>query len=291
MTLTVADILKKVHALEIKSKKLSSNIFNGEYHSAFKGRGMSFKEVREYSAGDDIRFIDWNVSARFGHPFSKLFEEERELSVMLLIDVSASNFVGTKQRSKQELILEISAVLAFSAINNNDKVGAIFFSDKIEKYIPAKKGKEQVLYIIRTLLTMQPTSAKTNIGLALKYYMHTVKQKSITFLCSDFATNGYDNMLKVTALKHDLICIRLYDKIEIVLPKAGLIPMQDAETGLVQWIDTSDPYTRSFYAQQQLKNIANTKTQIEKAGSDYMQFSTEENFVKSLQQFFIKRMK
>ena len=181
------DILKKVKILEIKSKRLTANIFGGEYHSAFKGRGMSFKEVREYSHGDDVRFIDWNTSARFGHPFSKVFEEERELTVMLLIDVSASNMMGSRQRTKQELITEICAVLAFSAINNNDKVGAIFFSNEVEKYIPPKKGREHILFIIRTLLSFEPKSRQTNIAAALTFFNRTVRQKSIAFLCSDFA--------------------------------------------------------------------------------------------------------
>jgi len=289
--LTISEILKKVRALEIKSKKLSANIFSGEYHSAFKGRGMSFKEVREYSAGDDIRFIDWNVSARFGHPFSKLFEEERELTVMLLIDVSASNMMGTRIRSKQDLITEIGAVLAFSAINNNDKVGAIFFSDGIEKYIPPKKGKEHVLYIVRTMLGIEPKSTKTNIAEALKFFSHTVRQRSIAFLCSDFADEGFDKPLKVAALKHDLICIRIYDRMEMQLPAAGLVPVQDAETGELVWLDCNDTHLRNFFTQQQLKAAEDLKLKIEQSGADHIRFGTDENFVKPLQQFFIKRMR
>lgn len=288
--LTISEILKKVRSLEIKSRKLSTNIFSGEYHSAFKGRGMSFKEVREYSAGDDIRFIDWNVSARFGHPFSKLFEEERELTVMLLIDISGSNLVGTKHRSKQELITEISAVLAFSAINNNDKVGAIFFSNGIEKYIPPKKGKEHVLFIVRTLLSIEPKSSGTNIADALKFFTHAVRQRSIVFLCSDFANEGYDKALKVAAIKHDLICICIYDRIELQLPSAGLVPMVDAETGDVVWIDSSDPWLRSFYNRRQIKEADDVKVKIEHSGSDYIRFRTDEDFVKPLQQFFMKRI-
>jgi len=289
--LTIAEILKKVRSLEIKSKKLSANIFSGEYHSAFKGRGMSFKEVREYSAGDDIRFIDWNVSARFGHPFSKLFEEERELSVMLLIDVSASNMIGSRQRNKQDLITEIGAVLAFSAINNNDKVGAIFFSDRIEKYIPPKKGKEHVLYIVRTMLGIEPASAKTNIAEALKFFSHTVRQRSIAFLCSDFADEGFDKPLKIAALKHDLICIRIFDRIEMQLPAAGLLPIQDSETGELVWMDSNDSYLRNFFTQQQLKTAEALKLKVEQSGADYIRFATDEDFVKPLQSFFIKRMK
>ncbi|MEO7313502.1 MAG: DUF58 domain-containing protein [Chitinophagaceae bacterium] len=289
--LTISEILKKVRSLEIKSKKLSANIFSGEYHSAFKGRGMSFKEVREYSAGDDIRFIDWNVSARFGHPFSKLFEEERELTVMLLIDVSASNLMGTRQRSKQHLITEIGAVLAFSAINNNDKVGAIFFSDQIEKYIPPKKGKEHVLYIVRTMLGIEPKSAKTNIALALKFFSHTVRQRSIAFLCTDFADEGFDKSLKIAALKHDLVCIRIYDRLEMQLPAAGLLPMQDAETGELVWMDSTDAYLRQFFTQQQVKAAEALQLKIEQSGADHIRFATDEDFVKPLQQFFIRRMK
>jgi len=288
---TIQEILKKVRALEIKSKKLSANIFSGEYHSAFKGRGMSFKEVREYSAGDDIRFIDWNVSARFGHPFSKLFEEERELSVMLLVDVSASNLTGTNSRSKQDLITEICAALAFSAINNNDKVGAIFFSDRIEKYIPPKKGKDHVLYIVRTLLGISPKSKGTNITEALKFFNHTVRQKSIAFLCSDFADEGFEKSLKVSSIKHDFICVSIYDRMEVQLPNMGLVPMQDAETGKIMWIDTSDKNMRNFFTNQQSKEAALLKTQIEQSGSDYIRFRTDEDFVKPLQQFFIKRMR
>jgi uncharacterized protein (DUF58 family) len=289
--LTISEILKKVRALEIKSKKLSANIFSGGYHSAFKGRGMSFKEVREYSAGDDIRFIDWNVSARFGHPFSKLFEEERELTVMLLIDVSASNMIGTRQRSKQDLITEIGAVLAFSAINNNDKVGAIFFSDGIEKYIPPKKGKEHVLYIVRTMLGIQPKSAKTDIAAALKFFSHTVRQRSMAFLCSDFADDGFDKPLKIAALKHDLICIRIYDRLEMQLPAAGLLPIQDAETGQLVWMDSSDSYLRTFFTQQQVKAAESLKLKVEQSGADHIRFGTDEDFVKPLQQFFFRRMK
>lgn len=285
------DILKKVKILEIKSKRLTANVFGGEYHSAFKGRGMSFKEVREYSHGDDVRFIDWNTSARFGHPFSKVFEEERELTVMLIIDVSASNIIGTKQRSKQELITEICAVLAFSAINNNDKVGAIFFSSEIEKYIPPKKGKEHILFIIRTLLSHEPKNRQTNIAAALTFFNRTVHQKSIAFLCSDFADKGFDKQVKVSAMKHDFICIRVYDQLEIKLPNVGLMALEDVETGGVYWIDTSDPKMINTYTTLQLQQAQTIKIKIEQCGADYIQFRTDEDFVKPLQQFFIRRMK
>jgi uncharacterized protein (DUF58 family) len=289
--LTITELLKNVRTLEIKSKRLSGNIFSGEYHSAFKGRGMSFKEVREYAAGDDIRFIDWNVSARFGHPFSKLFEEERELTVMLLIDVSASNLTGTRRRTKQELITEICAVLAFSAIGNNDKVGAVFFSDKVEKFIPPGKGKEHVLLIVRTLLTLEPQSARTNITEGLKYFSHAVRQRSVVFLCSDFADTDYEKNLKVAALKHDVVGIHVYDEWDTQLPNAGLLPVQDSETGKLVWIDSSNKQVRSTFAKRQQRQMELLKQKVAQSGADFIRFRTDEDFVKPLQQFFVKRMK
>ncbi len=287
--MTIQEILSQVRALEIKSKRLSANIFSGEYHSAFKGRGMTFKEVREYAHGDDIRFIDWNTSARFGHPFSKLFEEERELTVMLLIDISASNLIGTKQRTKQQLITEISAVLAFSAINNNDKVGAIFFSDRVEKYIAPKKGRDHVLYIVRTMLTIEPQNPGTHIEAALHFFNHTVHQKSIAFLCSDFADVGFEKPMKVTSIKHDLVCIRIFDEMETQLPSVGLLPLMDAETGKVFWIDSSNKHHRQFYKNRQLHQWAQLKQTIKKAGAESLEFKTDEDFVQPLQRFFLSR--
>jgi len=216
--LTTADILKKVRELEIKSKKLTSHLFTGEYHSAFKGRGMSFKEVREYAAGDDIRFIDWNVSARFGHPYSKMFEEERELTMMLLVDVSASSLFGTVHQRKKDLITEVSAMLAFAAINNNDKVGVIFFSDKVEFYIPPKKGRDHVLYIVRELLTMEPKQKGTDLNAAVRFFNNSVKQKSIAFILSDFMTDKYDDALRVAGNRHDVIGLKVYDTIQLCNP-------------------------------------------------------------------------
>src|SRR6516165_5733249 len=227
--LTTTDILKKVRELEIKSKRLTRHIFTGEYHSAFKGRGMSFREVREYSPGDDIRFIDWNVSARFNHPFSKLFEEERELTVMLLVDVSASSLFGTVYARKKDLITEICAVLAFSAINNNDKVGVISFSDKIEKYIPPKKGRDHVLYIVRELLTSKPKNKQTNIAEAIRFFNNSTRQRSISFILSDFLDEKFEDALKVAGKKHDVIGIKVYDKTDMQLPEAGLLEVEDAE--------------------------------------------------------------
>jgi uncharacterized protein (DUF58 family) len=213
--LTTAEILKKVRELEIKSKKLTTHLFTGEYHSAFKGRGMLFKEVREYQHGDDTRFIDWNVSARFGHPYSKLFEEERELTMMLLVDISASSLFGTVHARKKDLITEVCAVLAFAAVNNNDKVGVIFFSDKIEFYIPPKKGRDHVLYIVRELLTMEPKGRGTDMNSAVKFFSSTVKQKSIAFILSDFMTDKYDDPLRVAGNKHDVIGVKVYDKVQL----------------------------------------------------------------------------
>lgn len=247
--LSTADILKQVRALEIKSKKITTQLFTGEYHSAFKGKGMSFREVREYSAGDDVRFIDWNVSARYAHPFSKVFEEERELVMMLLIDTSTSNLFGTVGKRKKDLITEMAATLVFSAINNNDKVGIIFFSNKIEKYIPPKKGRQHALYIVRELLTIEPKTAGTNLDEAIKYFNNTTRQKSIAFLLSDFLDSGYQNDLKVIGKRHDVIGIKVYDKMDMTLPNLGLLQMKDAETGNTKWIDTSDAMVSHNYQQ------------------------------------------
>src|SRR4051812_11168752 len=216
--LTTKEIIKKVRELEIKSKKLTTDLFTGEYHSAFKGRGMSFKEVREYAAGDDIRFIDWNVSARFGHPYSKVFEEERELTVMLLIDISASSVFGTVNASKKNIATEIAAVISFSAVNNGDKIGVIFYSDRIEKYIPPKKGKQHALFIVRELLSIVPKSRGTQLSRALGYFTNTTRQRSIAFILSDFIDANYQDALRVAANKHDLIGIKLYDQMDRRLP-------------------------------------------------------------------------
>src|SRR4051812_26873076 len=221
--LTTADILKKVRILEIKSKKLTTDLFTGEYHSAFKGRGMSFKEVREYAAGDDIRFIDWNVSARFGHPYSKVFEEERELTVMLLIDISASSMFGTVNATKKDLATEIAAVIAFSAVNNGDKVGVIFYSNRIEKYIPPKKGKQHALFIVRELLSVEPRNKSTQLSTALRYFNNTTRQRSIAFVLSDFMDTNYQDALRVAGNKHDLVGLKLYDRMDRRLPNIGML--------------------------------------------------------------------
>jgi uncharacterized protein (DUF58 family) len=287
--LELSDILKKVRELEIKSKKLTNHLFTGEYHSAFKGRGMSFKEVKEYSAGDDVRFIDWNVSARMGGTYSKLFEEERELTVFLLVDVSTSNLLGSQLQTKKDLITQIFAVLAFSALSNNDKVGLIFFSNKVEKYIPSKKGREHILYMVRELLLFQSTHKTTDIVQALQYLNSIAKQKSIVFLLSDFVDAGYENALKVAAKKHDVIGIKVYDQLDENLPDIGLLRVEDIETGMSNYIDTSDTMLRYKYHQQFLQIQADAEKAFKTAGADLIQISTEQDYVKLLQQFFIKR--
>ncbi len=287
--LTTADILKKVRELEIKSKKITTQLFTGEYHSAFKGKGMSFREVREYSAGDDVRFIDWNVSARYAHPFSKIFEEERELVMMLLIDTSTSNLFGTVGKRKKDLITEMAATLAFSAINNNDKVGVIFFSNKIEKYIPPKKGRQHALYIVRELLTVEPKTSGTNLDEAIRYFNNTTRQKSIAFLLSDFLDSGYQNDLKVIGKRHDVIGIKVYDKMDMNRPDLGLLQMKDAETGNTKWVDTSDAMVRHNYQQHFLKESDACKSNFRKAGAELLHVRTDEDYIKILQQFFLRR--
>lgn len=285
----IAALLKKVRELEIKSKRLTNHLFTGEYHTAFKGRGMAFKEVREYQAGDDIRFIEWNVSARMGHTYSKLFEEERELRVYLLVDVSASSLFGTYRQTKKDLITEMCAVLAFSAISNNDKAGLILFSDKVEKYIPAKKGKDHVLYMVRELLTHQPHSAQTDIAKAVQFLNGISKHKSIVFLLSDFADAGYHDALRVAAKRHDVIGVQVYDKRDEQLPNVGLLQVRDAETGKQVWLNTKDMYTRQQYNLQFMKVLEDAKLIFRKSGADLMQLSTGEDYVKKLQGFFVNR--
>jgi uncharacterized protein (DUF58 family) len=288
--LTTAEILKKVRELDIKSKRLTRHLFTGEYHSAFKGRGMSFREVREYAAGDDIRFIDWNVSARFNHPFSKLFEEERELTVMLLVDVSASSLFGTVHARKKDLITELCAVLAFSAVNNNDKVGAIFFSDKIEAYTPPKKGREHVLYIVRQLLTIEPKRKGTSLGEAIRFFNRSARHKAIVFLLSDFLdANTFDDALKVAGKKHDMIGVKVYDKMDMELPAIGMMEAEDSETGTRHWVDTSDFLVRTNYQQYFFNQTEQCKSIFQKAGCDLLHLRTDEDYVKILQRFFASR--
>ncbi len=284
-----AALLKKVRELEIKSKKITTQLFTGEYHSAFKGKGMSFREVREYSAGDDVRFIDWNVSARFNTPFSKLFEEERELTLILLVDTSTSNLFGTVGKRKKDLITELAAVLAFSAVSNNDKVGVIFFSDKVEKYIPPKKGRPHALYIVRELLGLKRTSSGTDIDEAIKYFNNTTRQKSIGFIISDFLATGYENDLKVIGKKHDVIGIKVYDKMDMQLPAAGLLQLEDAETHQVKWIDSDDAVVRHNYSQHFFEQTDVCSKYFKQAGADLLHIKTDDDYVKILQKFFLKR--
>jgi uncharacterized protein (DUF58 family) len=287
--LTTAEILKKVKELEIKSKKITTHLFTGEYHSAFKGRGMLFKEVREYQPGDDIRFIDWNVSARFGHPFSKLFEEERELTVMLMVDISASSLFGSVHARKKDIITEICAVLAFSAMNNHDKVGVVFFSDIVEKYIPPKKGKQHVLYIVRELLTVEPKKKGTRISEALRFFNNSTRQKSIAFILSDFIDNQYEDALKVAGKKHDITGIKIYDRMDMQLPDAGMLQVVDAETGDTRWVDSSNHFVRQEYQKRFLEATDHCKNVFVKAGCDLLHMRTDDDYVKVLQKFFLAR--
>lgn len=283
------ELLKKVRKIEIKTRGISNQIFSGEYHSAFKGRGMAFSEVREYQPGDDIRAIDWNVTARFNHPYIKIFEEERELTVMLLVDVSGSENFGTQKQLKKEMITEICAVLAFSAIKNNDKIGIIFFSDKIEKYIPPKKGKSHILRIIRDLIEFKPESKKTNIEQALRFFTNVVKKKSIAFLISDFITDGYKDALKITNKKHDLIALRIYDKREFELPNIGIVKLKDAESGEIAWVDTSSYDVRSQYSTSAKKRESYLKDLFNKCGVDTATIGTHQSYIQPLMNLFKSR--
>jgi uncharacterized protein (DUF58 family) len=287
--LTTTEILKKVRELEIKSKKLTSDLFTGEYHSAFKGKGMSFKEVREYAAGDDIRFIDWNVSARFGHTFSKIFEEERELTVMLLVDISNSSLFGTTHARKRDIITEIGAVLSFSAVNNADKIGVIFYSDIIERYIPPKKGKQHALFIVRELLTMEPKGKGTAASKALRYFNNSTRQKSIAFVLSDFIDAGYEDALRIAGKKHDVIGIKLYDKMDRQLPVAGMLQVQDAESGKTKWVDSNNEFVRYSYEQEFFRVTEYATQTFKKAGCDLLHLQTGDDYVKVLQRFFLSR--
>ncbi len=283
------ELLKKVRKIEIKTRGLSTQVFSGEYHSAFKGRGMTFSEVREYQPGDDIRTIDWNVTARLKNLFVKVFEEERELTVMLLVDVSASKSFGTKQQLKQDIITEICAVLAFSAIQNNDKIGVIFFSDKIEKFIPPKKGKSHILRIIRELITFEPENKGTNISLALKYFTNVIKKRSTAFILSDFIDENFNDAIKIANKKHDLVALQIYDEREKELPDVGLIKLLDAETGESKWVDTSNSEVRKRYITQALKFDKNLSEILRKSGVDFAKIGTHQSYVQPLMNLFKRR--
>lgn len=285
--MTTAEILKKVRRIEIKTKGLSNHIFAGEYHSTFKGRGMLFSEVREYIPGDDVKFIDWNVTARYSRPFVKVFEEERELIMMLLVDISSSSLFGTHQRLKRELITELSAVLSFSATTNNDKVGVIFFSDKVEQYIPPKKGKGHILRIIRELIALEPkNTGTTNVGVALEFLNNVIKKRTITFLMSDFVSEPYDHPLQLAARRHDMIGINVYDQCDKELPSAGLIQVTDAETGKMMWLDTDDKAVRKQYTASFDEKNKYCNQCFRKSGAKLLSIRTDDDYVKILQGYF-----
>ncbi len=290
------DLLKRVRKIEIKTRGLSRQIFAGEYHSAFKGRGMTFSEVREYQYGDDIRNIDWNVTARFNQPYVKVFEEERELTVMLLIDVSGSRMFGTTNRLKKNLVTEISAVLAFSAIQNNDKIGLLMFSDKVEKFIPPKKGRTHILHIIRELINFTPTSEGTDLSEALRYLTNAIKKRCTTFVLSDFmdfkpnsVEPNFTNALTIAGNKHDVVGVRVYDPREVELPPIGLVKMKDAETGQYNWVDTSSVAVRRAYAKWWNDTEVSLKQTFSRCNVDSVAISTNEDYVKPLIKLFKKR--
>ena len=285
------EILKKVRSIEIKTKGLSNHIFAGEYNTAFKGRGMTFSEVREYEIGDDLRTIDWNVTARYNSPFVKVFEEEREITLMLMVDVSSSSSFGTNKRFKRELVSEISAFLAFSAIKNNDKVGVIFFSDKIEKFISPSKGKKHILRIIKEILTFQSTSKKTNIKKALEYFNRVTKKRSICFLLSDFFDSDFFEPIKLSAKRHDLVAVNTLDSRELEIPNVGLLSLQDSEEDNEIFVDSSDRKFRRNFKNKQLSRLKTLKKELSLCGADYIQLLTQEDIISPLINFFKNRKK
>jgi len=283
------DILKKVRKIEIKTRGLSNQVFSGHYHSAFKGKGMAFSEVREYQYGDDIRSIDWNVTARFNHPYVKIFEEERELTVVLLIDVSGSNEFGTRKQLKEELMTEIAAVLAFSAIHNNDKVGVIFFSDRIEKFIPPKKGTSHILRIIRELVDFKPQSQKTDISGSLRFLTNAIKKRCIAFLISDFIDKDFEPALRIASRKHDLVALRVFDHRESDIPAMGLVKVFNKESGRDIWVDTSDAAVRRNYRDWWVKKEHSLQVTFKKLGVDNAAISTDQDYVQPLTGLFKRR--
>lgn len=283
------ELLKKVRKIEIKTRRLSDHIFSGEYHSSFKGRGMTFSEVRQYQFGDDIRSIDWNVTARYNEPYVKVFEEERELTMMLVVDISGSESFGTTAQFKRDILTEISATLAFSAIQNNDKVGLLLFSNEIELFIPPKKGKTHVLRIIRELIEFKPNSKKTDLTHALRYFSNVMKKKAIVFILSDFIDTGYDNALKIVGKKHDVTGIRVYDKLETELPKLGMVPMRDAENGEIVLVNTNSKTVRTNYRAHYLKTVEYFEESFTKSGSGVINTRVDESYVKKLLGYFKRR--
>ena len=283
------ELLKKVRKIEIKTRRLSDHIFGGEYHSTFKGRGMTFSEVRQYQFGDDVRNIDWNVTARYNEPFVKVFEEERELTMMLLVDVSGSEFFGTDNQFKSEIITEIAATLAFSATQNNDKIGLILFSDEIELYIPPKKGRSHVLRIIRELIEFEPKSKKTNFAEALKFLSNVMKKKAIVFVLSDFISDDYQHTLKIASGRHDVTGIRIYDKHEETIPNLGMVQMQDEETGELMLVNTTSKTVRNNYAKYYREKVEYFKDSFTKSGAGTIDCRVDESYVKKLLGYFKRR--
>ncbi|MBL0126187.1 MAG: DUF58 domain-containing protein [Flavobacteriales bacterium] len=283
------ELLKKVRLVELKTRGLSEHIFSGEYHSAFKGRGMTFSEVREYTPGDEVRTIDWNVTARFGHPFVKVFEEERELTVMLLADLSGSGDFGTSNLLKRELITEVCATIAFSAIKNNDKVGLILFTGRVEKFIPPKKGRSHILRIIRELIEFRPEGRDTDIAGALRYLNNVIKKRSISFLVSDLMASAYEDALKIANRRHDLVVLRTSDPREQELPNVGLVRFEDPETCELRWVDTGSRSVRNSYRAAALKHQQNTREILKRSGVDHVTISTNEGYVRPLMRLFKQR--
>jgi len=285
------ELLKQVRQIEIRTKGLVNQVFSGEYHSVFKGRGMEFSEVREYQFGDDIRNIDWNVTARFGHPYIKVFEEERELTVILMVDLSGSLMFGSVSKTKQRIAAELTAILAFSALKNNDKVGLILFTDNIEKFVPPRKGRKHVLRIIREVLSFEPEGKATNLKGALEYMNNTIKKKSIAFLLSDFMDEGYEKILRIVGRKHDLIGIVLDDRREKEIPNIGLVKLADAETGAERWIDTSSKRVRSQMISDRKEKEKMRNSIFTRSGLDRIEVTTSSNYIQPLVQFFRRREK
>ncbi len=282
-------LLKKVRKIEIKTRRLSDHIFGGEYHSTFKGRGMTFSEVRQYQFGDDVRAIDWNVTARYNEPYIKVFEEERELTMMLMVDASGSQLFGTREQFKKGVITEIAATLAFSATQNNDKIGLILFTDTIELYIPPKKGRSHVLRIIRELIEFKPKSTGTNITEALKFLSNVMKKKAIVFVLSDFIADEYERTLKIVGSKHDVTGIRIYDQMEAEIPNLGLVPMKDEETGATTLVNTSSKKVRMHYAKQYQEQVKYFKESFTKSGAGALSSRVDESYVKKLLGYFKQR--
>jgi uncharacterized protein (DUF58 family) len=287
--LDTSELLRRVRKVEIKTRSLSKHIFSGEYHSAFKGRGMSFSEVRSYQYGDEVRDIDWNVTARTGEPHVKVFEEERELTIMMLVDASKSVFFGTGEPWKNEWIAEVAAVFGFSALQNNDKVGLILFTDKVELYIPPQKGRQHLLRIIRELLYFKPEGTKTNINIPLQYLIHVIKKKCIAFVLSDFISPAYEDTLKLASKRHDIIGVNIHDPAEQSLPQAGLVKARDPESGTVIMLDTRDPMIRSSFAKSYVDRIFRFKEQFNRANCDTMALATNQSYIQEFHRFFKRR--